>query len=106
MNPGGALRRSTQIRTLLLAQRRRHSPVGFLVRVRSLKVRQRRRRQSEGAVSDAASSAVRTVSTIVPETRQNIASGANASQLDRSVKWKRVKDLRGKTTMAEMLIGV
>jgi hypothetical protein len=56
------------------------------------------------SVGDAAGDG--TVPTIVPETRQNSAPRADASQLARSVKWKRVKDLRGKTAMAEMLIGV
>ena len=47
-----------------------------------------------------------TVPTIVPETRQNSVSGANASQLTRSGKWKKVKDLRGKSKMPETLIDV
>ena len=34
------------------------------------------------------------VPTIVPETRQKSAARANASQLDRFVKWKKVNDLR------------
>ena len=37
---------------------------------------------------------------------QNLASGANSSRVGRSRKWLRRDDLRGKTTMAEMLIGV
>ena len=48
----------------------------------------------------------RTVPTIVPVTRQNSVFRANASQLARSEKSKIVKDLRVKTKMAEMLIGV
>jgi hypothetical protein len=47
-----------------------------------------------------------TVPTIVPETRQNSVSGANTSQLDRSMKWNRVKDLRGKSKMSERRISV
>jgi hypothetical protein len=47
-----------------------------------------------------------TVPTIVPETRQNSVSRAYASQLARSVKWKRVKDLRGKMKMVERRISV
>jgi hypothetical protein len=35
-----------------------------------------------------------------------MASRANSSQVVLSVKWKDGKDLRGKTKMAEMLIGV
>ena len=46
------------------------------------------------------------VPTIVPETRQNSVSRAYASQFARSVKWKRVKDLRGKIKMVERLISV
>ena len=47
-----------------------------------------------------------TVPTIVPETRQNRVSRAYASQLARSVKWKKMKDLRGKTKMSERRISV
>jgi len=46
------------------------------------------------------------VRAIVSEARQNTISRANASQRGRSVKWKGLKDLRGRTKMAEMLIGV
>jgi len=38
--------------------------------------------------------------------RAKTASRDNASQLDRSVKWKRVKDLRGKSKMSERWISV
>jgi hypothetical protein len=47
-----------------------------------------------------------TVPTIVPETRQNSVSRAYASQLARSLMWKRVKDLRGKMKMVERRISV
>jgi hypothetical protein len=43
---------------------------------------------------------------IVPASFQNRASGANSSQVARSRKCLKREDLRGKTTLAEMLIGV
>jgi hypothetical protein len=43
---------------------------------------------------------------IVPASAQNGASGANTSQIARSRKRLKCEDLRGKTAMAEMLIGV
>jgi hypothetical protein len=46
------------------------------------------------------------VPTIVPETRQNSVSRAYASQLARSVKWKRVKGLRVKMKIVERRISV
>jgi len=45
-------------------------------------------------------------STIVPETRQNDASGANGRQLACFRKWKKERDLRGKATMSEKWISV
>ena len=48
-----------------------------------------------------------TVPTIVPATLPKPASSrANGSQVDRSVKWKRVQDLRGKSKMSERRISV
>jgi len=61
---------------------------------------------SQSGTSAATVVAYGTVPTIVPETRQNSVSRANTSQLARSVKWKRVKDLRGKTKMSERRISV
>jgi hypothetical protein len=55
---------------------------------------------SQSGASAATVVAYGTVPKIVPETRQNSASRANSSQLARSLKWKRVKDLRGKTKMS------
>ncbi len=66
----------------------------------------RRVRQSTRRISAATLVACGTVPTIVPETRQNSVSRAYASQLARSVKWKRVKDLRGKMKMVERRISV
>ena len=43
---------------------------------------------------------------IVPASAKNQASGANGSQMEESRKSLRGEDLRGKTTIAEMLIGV
>src|SRR5688572_29238744 len=48
----------------------------------------------------------RTVPTIVPAARQNRACGANTSQLARSGKLKKVKDLRGKLRLDERQISV
>jgi hypothetical protein len=63
---------------------------------------------ADSAASDRLANMSRTgtVPTIVPETRQNSVSRAHASQLARSVKWKNVKDLRGKTKMVEKRISV
>jgi hypothetical protein len=61
---------------------------------------------SQSGASAAKLVACGTVPTIVPETRQNSVSTANTSQLARSAKWKRVKDLREKTTMSERRISV
>jgi hypothetical protein len=47
-----------------------------------------------------------TVAEIAPANSQNRASGAKNSLVARSVKWKKRKDLRGKTKMAELRIGV
>jgi len=49
---------------------------------------------------------VRAVPEIVPAARQSSVSQANASQFARSLKWKKKKDLRGKTKIAEKLIDV
>jgi hypothetical protein len=46
------------------------------------------------------------VPTIVPAARQNSISRANASQLARSGKWKKVKDLRGKSRLDERRVSV
>jgi hypothetical protein len=46
------------------------------------------------------------VPTIVPAMRQNRASRANSSQLARSGKWQKRKDLRGKQRFAERPISV
>jgi len=65
-------------------------------------------RLNEIAVSDPAKRTPvgSTVPTIVPVTRQKCARKANTSQLARSVKWKRVKDLGGKKKMSERRISV
>jgi NAD(P)-dependent dehydrogenase (short-subunit alcohol dehydrogenase family) len=80
---------------LLLPTLRRSTP-SQIVNVASIGQAHGRTRDRDGS----------TVPTIVPETWQNSASRANASQLDRSVKWKRVKDLRGKSKMSERRIYV
>jgi hypothetical protein len=49
---------------------------------------------------------VETVPEIVPASRQNRAFRAKSSQLGRSRKLLKRSNLRGKTAMAEMLIGV
>ena len=57
-------------------------------------------------ITTARSTAVETVPEIVPATAPNEASRANSSQVARSRKLLKREDLRGKTKMAEMLIGV
>src|SRR5260370_17791614 len=61
---------------------------------------------SQSGASAATVVAYGTVPTIVPETRQNSVSRANATQLASSVKWKNVKVLRGKTKMVERRLSV
>jgi hypothetical protein len=63
-------------------------------------------RDSRSGASTATPLAYEAVPTIVPETRQNGVFRANASQRDRSVKWKKLKDLRGKSKMSERRISV
>jgi hypothetical protein len=55
---------------------------------------------------EAGSTAVGTVPEIVPANSKNQPSRANSSQFARSRKVIETQDLRGKTKMAEMLIGV
>ena len=72
----------------------------------SLDTTTRREGSSELGSVNRGATPTTTVPTIVPATRQNSVSRANASQLDRSVKWKRLKDLRGKLKMPERRISV